>query len=216
MEIMKLVCISDTHCNFVKDLPDGDVLIHAGDWLSRGTMEEFAQFLSYISKWKQQFKHIICVAGNHDRIAESDPTVVKNLLQDNGAIYLQDDLVEIDGITFYGSPWQPAFCNWAFNLPRGAQLAEKWKRIPEKVDVLITHTPPYTILDSVPDDGSVGCEDLLAEVVDRVQPQVHIYGHIHYSYGTLDGLYTSFINASLLDEDYRQVNSPIVVEIKPR
>ena len=85
---------------------------------------------------------------------------------------------EIDGVKFWGSPWQPAFYDWAFNVPRGRQLAEMWALIPDDTDVLITHTPPYGILDQVENGELVGCEDL-REALLRVKPKLHVFGHIH-------------------------------------
>lgn len=115
-------------------------------------------------------------------------------------------------VRIYGSPWQPEFCGWAFNLPRGPLLAAKWQAIPEDTDILITHGPPLDILDRNRGDERTGCADL-AQHVKRVRPRLHVFGHIHDSYGTLvlDG--TTFVNACACDYDYEPVNPPIVVEL---
>ncbi|MCL7421771.1 MAG: hypothetical protein M8364_12785 [Methylobacter sp.] len=137
---------------------------------------------------------------------EQSKMLVKN------AIYLEDSGIEIDGVKFWGSPWQPFFCNWAFNLPRGPKLAAVWAKIPEDIDVLITHTPPYGILDKIDDGESVGCEDL-SEALKRVKPKIHVFGHIHESYGVLEQDGTIYVNASLNNGYYHLVNAPIVVDL---
>ena len=128
-----------------------------------------------------------------------------------GVHYLQDSEVTIDGIKFYGSPWQPEFYNWAFNLPRGEKLAQKWAEIPDNTDVLITHGPAYGILDYAPMGGHVGCEELYKRISD-IKPKIHVCGHIHNSYGqkTIDGI--EFLNASVLNDRYEYAHKPIVVD----
>jgi len=90
--------------------------------------------------------------------------------------------VIIEGVKFYGSPWQPRFFDWAFNLDRGEEIKKKWDLIPMDTDVLITHGPPYGILDLTHEGEKVGCEELMKAVL-RVQPKIHIFGHIHEAYG---------------------------------
>ena len=210
---MKIVAVSDTH-TFEKDIviPDGDVLIHAGDATIAGTYDEVKTFANWLHS--QPHKHKIFVAGNHDWLFQREPSIARSLFV-GVAHYLQDSSVEIEGVKFYGSPWQPEFCNWAFNLPRGLPLAKKWDLIPRDTDVLITHGPPYSVLDqSHPKGEELGCGELLNAVV-WVRPQVHVFGHIHGGYGThKDG--TLFVNASICDEAYHPVNAPIVFEVKAK
>jgi Icc-related predicted phosphoesterase len=208
---MRCVVISDTHTlHWELVIPDGDVLIHAGDALSRGSLEELADFNDWLLTLPH--KHKIVIAGNHDwcfeRKEEADRA--KTLL--TAATYLQDSGVEIDGVYFYGSPWQPAFRHWAFNLERGKPLAEKWQKIPANTDVLITHGPPMGVLDKTTDGESVGCFDLRA-AVNRIKPRFHVFGHIHESYGKVEKDGTVFINACICTERYRPVNRPIVFDI---
>jgi Icc-related predicted phosphoesterase len=91
--------------------------------------------------------------------------------------YLEDEAVTIDGVRFYGSPWQPEFMDWAFNLPRGEALAAVWAKIPVGVDVLVTHGPPAGIGDLV-HGRSTGCAELRRRL-DEVAPALHMFGHIH-------------------------------------
>lgn len=229
---MKLVCVSDTHGN-LKDisLPEGDVLILAGDILNnyvRGSPDldatlqeaELRTLDEYIGTLK--YKKAILVPGNHDWIFEKTWWAGPNL---KNIKYLHDNKLEFEGISFYGSGWQPEFCGWAFNVPRNsAKLKHYWTMIPEGVDVLITHTPPYGTLDQIDPVGNafqsrdlehLGCE-LLTKRLEVVKPRVHIFGHIHGSYGTTQRDNTLYINAAICTESYRPTNKPQVVVIEPR
>ena len=212
----KITFISDTHNkhNYLTSnaynniLGSGDVLVHAGDISSMGRKYEIQNFLSWFAN--TDFKHKIFIAGNHDFGFENGFEIKQEFI-DKGIHYLQDSEVTIDGIKFYGTPWQPEFHNWAFNLPRGEKLAEKWSKIPTDTDILITHGPAYGILDYVPYGGHVGCEELYKKVFE-VKPKIHVCGHIHDSYGqkSIDGV--EFLNASVLDDSYQHAHKPIVVD----
>jgi Icc-related predicted phosphoesterase len=212
----KITFISDTH-NKHKHLTSkgmgnilgsGDILVHAGDSTSMGQKHEIEQFLKWFSN--TDFEHKIFIAGNHDFGFEKE-TDIDQQFKDLGVTYLFDNDITIDGIKFYGSPWQPEFYNWAFNLPRGEELAAKWEKIPDDVDILITHGPAYGILDYAPIGGHVGCEELYRKIVE-VKPKIHVCGHIHDSYGqkTMGGI--EFLNASTLNDRYEYAHKPIVVE----
>lgn len=205
---MHLVCLSDTH-NLHDRLvvPEGDVLLHAGDFTARGTAREVAAFGAFLAR--QPHRHKVVVAGNHDFLFQEEPGRARALLGD--VIYLEDELARVGGLTVWGSPWQPWFHDWAFNLPRGAALAEKWARVPEGVDVLVTHGPPHGLFDRTAAGERVGCEDLTRALV-RIRPRLHLFGHIHEAYGAahVDG--TLAINACNCDLRYRAVNPPVVVD----
>ena len=212
----KIVFISDTH-NKHKHLTSkgmgnilgsGDYLIHAGDCTSMGSKNEITQFLEWFSN--TDFKHKIFIAGNHDFGFEQQTDIAQEY-KDMGVIYLFDNEVTIDGIKFYGRPWQPEFHNWAFNLSRGEELAEKWEQIPNDVDILITHGPAYGILDYAPIGGHVGCEELYRKIVE-VKPKIHVCGHIHDGYGQKNMGGIEFLNASVLNDRYEHAHKPIVVE----
>jgi Icc-related predicted phosphoesterase len=130
-----------------------------------------------------------------------------------GLHYLQDSGVEINGVKFWGSPWQPWFHDWAFNLKTSTQLRSKWNLIPTDTDVLLTHGPPFGILDRTQRTGeSVGCHELLL-AVRRVSPKLHVFGHIHEGYGMKQVGETLFANASTCTLQYRPTNSPVVVDL---
>ena len=206
---MKLVIISDTHGMFEKvHVPNGDVFIHAGDIMGRSSMFNIAYFDHWLGTLPHT--HKIVIAGNHDRDFETNPKEARSRI--TNAIYLEDEAFEIDGIKFYGSPWQPWFLDWAFNLPRGAELKAKWDLIPEETDVLITHGPSYGVLDQVLSGEHVGCEEL-AKAIARIKPKLHIFGHIHEGYGMREVDGCTHINASINTARYDPVNPAIVIDI---
>lgn len=215
---MKIVCLSDTHnCNEQIDVPDGDILIHSGDATIRGTQIEVEDFLTWFSSLPHKYK--IFVAGNHDWLYETNNRFARLLTSNFGIKYLQDSSINIEGLKIYGSPWQPRFYDWAFNLNRGNELAEKWQLIPADTDILITHGPPNGILDEVPrgEDWieNTGCEELIKKVeeLSKNNLKLHIFGHIHCGYGQAERFGVKFINASNCDESYQPNNPPIVFEI---
>jgi Icc-related predicted phosphoesterase len=208
---MKIICFADTHrCVEGLDISKADIVVCAGDFCNSGSLKDVIVFNNWFSKLPCKYK--IIVAGNHDVCFETNPSLTKPLL-DKGIIYLQDEEVLIEGIKFYGSPWQLPFMNWAFNLPED-ELEKKFFHIPLNVDILITHSPPYGILDNTPTKTNLGSRSLLKKVL-QVKPRFHIFGHIHHGYGkyTDKANNITFINASLLDEDYKFVNEPIIIEI---
>lgn len=212
---MKIVVISDTHLRHVRypiDVPECDLLIHCGDALIQGSEEELRIFTPWFASLKA--KHKTFIAGNHDWIFEKNNILARKLLPKD-VIYLQDDLVEIEGLKIYGSPWQPEFCEWAFNLKRGWPLRKKWEMIPAGIDILVTHGPPLGILDfSKFGDEHAGCADLRQEL-HRIKPKLHCFGHIHGDYGTAVWANTLFVNAAICDESYVASHPPIVVEMEP-
>lgn len=209
----RIVCLSDTHnCHEQITVPDGDVLLHAGDATNNGTIEEIKIFSSWFQSLPHQ--HKIFIAGNHDRAFENlegNAEFLKWLL-DPGIIYLQDSFVTVENLKIYGSPWQPWFYSWAFNLPRGAALAEKWRLIPHDTDILITHGPPQGILDASPSGEPCGCEELI-KVVAEIKPKLHLFGHIHHSYGAQEKFGGIFANGSNCDESYEPTNAPLVFDL---
>ena len=205
---MKIVFISDTHSrHYDVDIPNGDMLIHAGDLSSRGKPEEITDFLNWFSN--QPHKYKIFIAGNHDFFFEKEhEDEIKNIIPKN-VIYLNDSGIEIEDIKIWGSPVQPEFYNWAFNRKRGKEIKKHWDLIPLDTDILITHGPPLNILDKTVRGDIVGCEDLL-NAVNKIKPKIHVFGHIHEDNGVLKKNDTTFINASILNERYRNTNDPII------
>ena len=210
---MKIVCMSDIHGQYQKfgfEIPDGDVFVFTGD-ISHNSLEvlnvkNFNEFLNSLPH-----KHKVIICGNHDFIFEKKNGA--DLLTAEGVHYLQDSEIVIDGVKFYGSPWQPWFYNWAFNLRRGKDLADVWAKIPNDVNVLLTHGGPKGILDMTDRGDATGCDDLRVRLQDLPDLKLHCYGHIHHAYGVevIEGV--TFVNASTCNEEYYPSNPPIVVEI---
>jgi Icc-related predicted phosphoesterase len=209
MTSLRIVLSSDTHGRH-GDLvvPDGDLFVHAGDFTKRGRLEEVQSFAAWLEALPH--RHKIVVAGNHDFLFERDPARARALLA--CATYLEHEGAVAGGLTVFGSPWQPWFHDWAFNLRRGAALAEKWAGVPSGVHVLVTHSPPRGVLDRTWGGENVGCDDLLA-ALPRIEPRLHVFGHIHEAYGTrVESSGRLTVNASNCDLSYRAVHPLVVVD----
>ena len=235
---MRLVCISDTHSlhhQMEHPLPKGDILIHAGDISNKGGEKDVKDFIDWFQNlggWDQK----IFISGNHDYCFERinkpsykgmydwlGPLISPENLSQSDVTYLEDSFITIETpefsrpIKFYGSPWQPWFYDWAFNLPRlGIELQEKWSMIPEDTDVLITHSPPNGYGDLVNNwrqpNTHVGCECLINRI-GEINPLVNIFGHIHEGYGVEYGNKTAFVNASICTAGYEPTNKPIIIDL---
>ncbi len=207
---IRLVLVSDTHDLHRKvEVPVGDFYLHAGDISMQGRLDDIRRFDAYLATLPH--RHKIVIAGNHDFCFERQPEEARALIRN--AVYLQDEATTLEGVKFYGSPWQPWFFDWAFNLPRGEPLREKWQLIPEDVDVLITHGPPQGILDRTDRGEHAGCEEL-ARRVREVRPRLHVFGHIHEAYGMLRDGETTFANACVCTLGYRAGNAPLVFDLE--
>ncbi len=205
---MRFVVISDTHGLHDRlEMPPGDVLIHAGDMTRRGELDELRDFDAFLARL--DYRHKLVIAGNHDFCFERRPELARAALVH--ATYLEDEAIEIEGVRFWGSPWQPWFYDWAFNLRRGAEIRAKWRLIPPKTDVLITHGPPLGHGDVTVRGHAVGCADLL-ERIREIKPRYHLFGHIHEAFGTSTEGATTFVNASSCDFRYRANHPPVVID----
>ena len=222
---MKLTIISDTHNKhkyITDDLPGGDLLLHAGDLSSMGYEHEVREFASWYNKLNG-YHHKVFIAGNHDWGFQNNVEKVKEIVDFYESItYLQDQLHTTQDengteVKIWGSPWQPEFYNWAFNLPRnGEELKAKWDMIPEDVDILITHGPAWGFLDDVEGrrGDHLGCE-LLAERIKAIKPKIHVCGHIHTGYGHYYDGHTHYFNADVLNERYLYSHTPWNIEWNP-
>lgn len=216
---MRLVLIADTHeKNKEVVIPDGDVLVHAGDLTYLGDYYAVSDAAAWLNSLPH--KHKVVIAGNHDYLFERKPGEARKIMEGQGLIYLENEWRVLDGIKFYGSPVQPRFYDWAFNVDRGPAIRKYWDMIPDDTDVLITHGPPRGILDQTAPSNErsehLGCDDLLEAVQLRVRPQIHVFGHIHGGYGYRELGGTKFYNASVVNEAYKRRNEPWVVEIQSK
>ncbi len=200
--------ISDTHNRHGSlNLPGGDMLIHAGDATVRGRPEEILSFLNWLEL--QDYRHIVFIPGNHDFGLEKDYAYWAEEFQARGITILNDSGATLDGINIWGSPVQPWFHDWAYNRQRGADIRRHWDLIPKNTEILVTHGPPYGILDEVRRvDGTsynqkelVGCVDLLNKIL-KTDVKLHVFGHIHENRGVFYEGEIAFVNASSLDRMY--------------
>lgn len=245
---MKVVLISDTH-NRHKHLstkglgpilPEGDLLIHAGDFTGTGQKGEVQSFVKWLVEQSKNYTYgIVFIAGNHDRSFDTrffeeyenydfwdtetyqkKPSWLYSFistlkLNTPRITYLENEEVVINGYKIWGSPVTPWFHGdrWAFNKHRGPEISEVWDQIPQDTDIVVTHGPVAYKLDYIPRSQEyVGCEDL-RKAMDRVKPMLHVSGHIHESYGIERGQDTLYVNASICNAAYVPENKPIVVEL---
>lgn len=208
---MRFVFISDTHGKHHElQLPDADILIHCGDITEGGSKREILDFLSWFSSLP--YSHKIFIAGNHDfQLERLSKKTIQKLLPKNVA-YLKNSGITINGYTIWGSPYTPGDVNWAFHKERGKEIREVWKKIPHDVDVLITHTPPYGILDEITNNNHIGCEELQKKL-QVITPKVHCFGHAHNDYGRKKLGKTNYINSAALDDKMRLMNPIYSIEI---
>jgi len=220
--------------------PPADFLVLPGDILgnyftARGDYAELAQQLNELErlnafygalKKEGRYKEVIYVSGNHDWVLQKQPELARARLTE--VIYLQDEAIVLgtrDGGTlkFYGSPWQPWFWDWAFNFPdhnvnfarARAHARSCWEAIPDDTQVLLTHTPPYGILDATYSGEQVGCKYLRERLSQLHQLKLHVFGHIHHSRGISGTFNRIYVNAALCNEDYQPIQPIQVISINP-
>lgn len=214
---IKICAVSDLHEQWNKvEIPKCDILVNAGDLTYRGDLRQIESFNDWCKELKELgvVKEVVTIAGNHDLSAQKLPRNFKEKVKD--FIYLQDSEVSLFGIRIYGSPWSPSFYReygWVFNADRGFEMKNHLKKIPEGLDILLSHSPPFGLRDKVPSGEYVGCKDLLQAIKDK-KPKYVVCGHIHHSYGQSEIENTIVINASICTEQYKPDNKPIIFEIE--
>jgi Icc-related predicted phosphoesterase len=206
---LRLVLLSDTHqLHREVDVPDGDILIHAGDFtLFSESTEAVADFNDWLGELPHRFK--VIVPGNHEFFLESDPSE-RSLL--NNASVLINEGIEIEGLRLWGTPVTPMY-GGAFGLSSAKDRKRLYAQIPLDTDVLISHGPPFGILDADPVSGlHQGCHELL-DAVMWVRPKLHVFGHIHGASGVFQTEQTTFINAARLGLNCDPDEGPFVFEM---
>jgi Icc-related predicted phosphoesterase len=206
---MQVVCISDTHNHHqLLDglIPEGDMLIHAGDIAIHGSIAEIQDFVDWFSQQPHQYK--IFIAGNHDRALEQQFAEIKI---PSNVYYLENQAIEIAGLTIWGSPVSPPFRSLGF-MWDDARRAALYPSIPKPCDIIINHSPPLGQLDLIEEGRHVGCA-FLAQRIAEINPSLVVFGHIHEGYGQTQVATTTFVNASIMSRRYQPLNLPIVIEI---
>lgn len=216
---MKICAISDVHGKWNQiSIPEVDLLISCGDYSFKGEKHMVRDFHKWLSK--QKARHIISVQGNHELWVEKNFDEARQIALEEcpNVNFMQEGLVEIEGIKIWCSAWTPFFHNWAWNAHRGEEINAHWDLIPEDIDVLVTHGPPADILDvTMFSDGTprdrVGCYDLWNKILKLPKLKMHFFGHIHESYGYryLNGI--QFYNVAICDQFYKANNEPVLVEL---
>lgn len=209
--LVRIVVISDTHgWHEELDVQSGDVLIHCGDF--EDLFAGDAGMLDRADAWlaRQNFEKILCTGGNHDRELERRVRTGQQPLAH--AHFLQESGLTIHGLKFWGAPWVPMLDGHAF-FAEDKKLETAWSRIPEDVDVLITHTPPAGVLDRSSGEASLGCP-FLTDALQRVKPRLHCFGHVHAAAGREDRDGTTFVNATSVDSRRDVVNPPFVIDLE--
>ena len=189
------------------EVPPGDLLIHCGDYTGRYSAAELQDFNEWLGTLP--FKHRLFVPGNHDAYFEECPSEARAAL--TNATTLIDEAITLGGLRIYGTPWVPRFYDWSF-MKAEAQLQPIYNMIPEGLDVLITHGPPQWLLDQNGRGHHCGSSNL-ANIVAAKKPRLHVFGHIHESYGERSFNGTHYVNAASLDGYYCKIQPPIVVDL---
>ena len=235
---MKICCISDTHNLHehvkLQNLKNIDAIVHCGDFTNKGTFKEIKCFIDWFISLP--VKHKILIAGNHEITLDCDRynknkneyhplpemqinsdmcyTYIVNAHKQGKLYYLENKPIVIDDITFYGSPFslEPDYNpSWGFQH-NDTILDQVWSAIPDDIDVLLTHTPPYNVLDNSP-FGHKGSKSLYDHVKSRVKPALHVFGHIHNAHGYKVDDDTIFVNATVVDGKRNVKYEPIIIEI---
>jgi Icc-related predicted phosphoesterase len=208
---MKITAISDTHRQLPKIKTEGDIFIHAGDFslvpmgLQHDTnflLQEFVPFLDWLKEIKKRYKHVLFTPGNHDFMFLNKHQIAASMMLNAGITWLKTSSqpVLVEGLRFIGCSETPLFRGWAFETDTGMRK-EFWESV-EEADVIVSHGPPFGILDYIPHTKRrVGCR-YLADAVRRLKPKLVVCGHIHEGWGEMTAEGTHYINASYLNERY--------------
>ena len=205
---MKIICISDTHMRHEGlIIPEGDMIIHAGDFTEEGWKSEANRFIEWFAGLKIKYK--ILIQGNHEvHISKKadQKEWFKLKISETNINYLENSSINIEGINIYGSPYTLEFFPeyWAWQL-RKDLAKDCWDLIPDDTDILVTHSPPRYIL-----DRGFGCKDLHTKVF-HIRPKYHIFGHAHVG-GQYEAEGIKFINAAMCGDRNKLVNQPIIFD----
>ena len=215
---MLILALSDLH-GHLPTLPklNLDVLVIAGDICPVGThvrlLEQAHWYRDVFNPWLESLdvKNKIITWGNHDwapeRVPHLMPTISASVLNDSG--------IGINGINFWGSPWQLRFHDWAFNLDE-PEIARKYENIPNNISVLVSHGPPFGYGDKTFLNENVGSPSLTKAIIDK-NIKITITGHIHPAFGEYripSGQYV--FNSSVVDNKYCPVNNGFLIKLNEK
>ena len=211
---MLISAISDTHGRAGWDIPECDVFIHAGDMTAWGSLHETESLVRRLERQLERgliWDGVILVPGNHDQDCFERLDDIKNLSKDPRIHWLINDAITIEGKKFFGSAYTPPFMDWFF-MAAEPELERMYAAMPRELDVLITHGPPYGILDPGYQADHVGSHALL-DAVSRRNIRHHVFGHLHSAGGLTrpvafidtewGNITTQFHNVAAVDEAYQ-------------
>lgn len=210
------VCMGDSHSKHERlSVPDGDILLHSGDFSMMGYEHEVISFLKWYERQPHAAKVLVC--GNHECGVEANHSLFLVNLKEYApsVIHLNDSGAEVFGLKIWGSPVSPSFGHgWSWNRDRGPDIRRHWDMIPSDTQVLVTHSPPHGIVDRLERGEHVGCEELRDTIDSRLDDlRLSAHGHLHSAYGRDQIGQKTFVNAAVVNERYELTNAPIVVEI---
>ena len=225
---MKIAALRDLHgilpeASFFED--DAEILILCGDILPLGIDQKIPESRDWFKNdfigWRKTlpFKKVIFIAGNHDFYCELCSEELKDMfsehsdttyLHNSGLEYISEDNGKVYKI--FGTPYCKIFGNWSF-------MREEWvlkgifSKIPEGLDILITHDAPYGVSDQV-GFGSYYVKHAggfeLKEAILEKNPKLVLHGHLHTSNHSREILGLSDVyNTSLVNEQYEPVFKPL-------
>ncbi len=215
---MIIDCVSDLHGKY-PELEGGDLLIIAGDCTATDYARQWVIFFDWLKK--QKYSKKILVAGNHDgflsQCASTKEALLLGVYEDEGFEYLQDSGTEFEGLKIWGTPWTPWFMgvhpSCKHFMMSEAVLDNNFMYIPDDTDILISHGPPFGVLDKNIFKKHCGSYALSEKISKDLHLKYHIFGHIHEGYGEmLEGTHVS-INCSIMDENYYPTNKPVRINL---
>ena len=229
---LRVFAISDTHNHSLPRILEGctgDLLLIAGDWSYKATIQEIRNFKADLKAIRTQFKSVVWINGNHEIGMEYNLNASYDLAQETDTIHLHNEKVTLaiprtgaehvlEGVKIWGSPATPYFGGWAYNYQRGHEIAQIWRDIPEGLDILMTHGPALRVGGILPWSGEdVGCEELRGRLDNlKAPPRVHVSGHLHCNssggiptrWTTKRGRFIEHYNVSICNERYDPANAP--------
>lgn len=211
---MIIDCIGCLHGSY-PILQGGDLLLVTGDLTATDRKYQYEHFLTWLDK--QPYRKKVFISGNHDNYLEEKNAEFLERFHEGNLVYLCDSGTEFEGFSIWGSPWSTRFKNinpncCAFTGENDEEIDKKFDLIPTTVDILITHSPPFAILDTTDEGIQVGSPSLMAHHISRLRPKLWAFSHIHEGYGQ-DGPYhwnnTKYVNCSIMTKYYESLNDPI-------
>ncbi|KAJ4342291.1 hypothetical protein N0V87_001277 [Didymella glomerata] len=209
---IRVVCLSDTHTHFPHDVPAGDILIHAGDMTSAGSVAEIQAQIDWLCALPH--REIVVIAGNHDTYLDPRTRSSLSAAQREGSLdwgrvhYLQHKLLTLtltpdpvsqdtEGervpllgsssngkrtLRIYGAPQIPACGPMSVHAFQYPRGSDAWSETVPEDVDILVTHTPPKYHLDLSMPRGLGCEHLLREL-ERVKPALHVFGHVHWGAG---------------------------------